>query len=85
MWELNVLATEIHFVSFCQGLLLRKRQREELETEEPRLRVGVSFLAAVPLLWAAALFRAGVQACICVVDNFSWWLWKKSLLERKRG
>lgn len=72
VWGPNVLATAIHFVPFCQGLLLRKRQREELETEEPRLRVGVSFLAAIPLLWAAALCRAGVQACISVVDNFSW-------------
>lgn len=41
---------------------------------------GVSFLEATNLLWAAVLCRARVQAWICMVDNFFWWLWKKLLL-----
>lgn len=56
VWGPNVLATAIHFVPFCQGLLLRKRQCEELETEEPRLRVG-------SLSWQLYLC-CGLQPCV---------------------
>lgn len=40
----------------------------------------VSFLEATNLLWAVVLCRARVQAWVCMVDNFFWWLTLSDLL-----